>query len=482
MLYYLSHREIEAALSRIVTYHGTNASNLPEILRNGIEARSPQGRFDKGVYLTMDLETAARYAVEGSGGTREEQPCILEIAISRANRIKKLYRDPLDRQEDHSAYEDNDNYDSDIEELEADLQEVTGLSSYELNKALGIDFENFGDPTKLRGINLYKLLLNYARRKNIDINEFKKKMFQVIPQGNNYGKWDVAEDGTITINEAVYENMLQKIYPKNLPSKTVQAVWLTNIPDNVPGDRKTIKSKLLPQETKDINDKILRIAREVYGNMSQDDMNYLVEKIEDMEAVTAEYRDDFPALKQAVIDNDVEKFRGIIEEWQQDVYDKGDEPRYGASTTFVRLSPQDALKYVSIKQTASIRLSERDKVPQTETPEFKSWFGDSQVVDSQGKPLMVHHQTNAQFDTFDRDKSADGLLWFTANEDHIKSHETGAAGNKYTMNVYLFAQKLAGWDEYDKYVIDQLIQMGYDGIKLDDNYVVFESDQIRRIL
>ena len=82
MLYYLSHREIEAALSRIVTYHGTNASNLPEILRNGIEARSPQGRFDKGVYLTMDLETAARYAVEGSGGTREEQPCILEIAIS----------------------------------------------------------------------------------------------------------------------------------------------------------------------------------------------------------------------------------------------------------------------------------------------------------------------------------------------------------------------------------------------------------------
>lgn len=35
-------------------------------------------------------------------------------------------------------------------------------------------------------------------------------------------------------------------------------------------------------------------------------------------------------------------------------------------------------------------------VLQTETPEFKRWFGDSKVVDANGKPLVVYHQTTAE--------------------------------------------------------------------------------------
>lgn len=35
------------------------------------------------------------------------------------------------------------------------------------------------------------------------------------------------------------------------------------------------------------------------------------------------------------------------------------------------------------------------KVPQTETAEFKKWFGDSKVVDADGNPLVVYHGTNA---------------------------------------------------------------------------------------
>lgn len=40
------------------------------------------------------------------------------------------------------------------------------------------------------------------------------------------------------------------------------------------------------------------------------------------------------------------------------------------------------------------------------TPEFKEWFGDSKVVDESGKPLVVYHGTNADFDTFDRGKAS----------------------------------------------------------------------------
>ena len=37
---------------------------------------------------------------------------------------------------------------------------------------------------------------------------------------------------------------------------------------------------------------------------------------------------------------------------------------------------------------------------QTTTPEFRTWFGESKVVDEQGKPLVVYHGTDRSFDTF----------------------------------------------------------------------------------
>lgn len=38
---------------------------------------------------------------------------------------------------------------------------------------------------------------------------------------------------------------------------------------------------------------------------------------------------------------------------------------------------------------------------QTNTPEFKKWFGKSKVVDADGKPLVVYHGTTANFESFD---------------------------------------------------------------------------------
>src|SRR3546814_7013631 len=44
---------------------------------------------------------------------------------------------------------------------------------------------------------------------------------------------------------------------------------------------------------------------------------------------------------------------------------------------------------------------------QTETPEFKRWFGNSKVVDADGQPLRVYHGTDQSFDAFDVE------AWFT---------------------------------------------------------------------
>jgi hypothetical protein len=57
---------------------------------------------------------------------------------------------------------------------------------------------------------------------------------------------------------------------------------------------------------------------------------------------------------------------------------------------------------------ARLRMSrERLKEPgkQTETPEFKKWFGDSKVVDKNGNPKIVYHSTNAEWNIFDSKKT-----------------------------------------------------------------------------
>lgn len=61
---------------------------------------------------------------------------------------------------------------------------------------------------------------------------------------------------------------------------------------------------------------------------------------------------------------------------------------------------------------------------------FWKWFGDSKVVDNQGKPLVVYHGTNKSFNSFDKLKrgsvtsaksSMDGF-WFTTDKNLAGSY------------------------------------------------------------
>lgn len=63
----------------------------------------------------------------------------------------------------------------------------------------------------------------------------------------------------------------------------------------------------------------------------------------------------------------------------------------------------------------------------TKSAAFKEWFGDSKVVDEDGKPLVVYHGTRSVFDIFDKDqkgKASTGAkvgFWFTETETFAKS-------------------------------------------------------------
>ena len=93
----------------------------------------------------------------------------------------------------------------------------------------------------------------------------------------------------------------------------------------------------------------------------------------------------------------------------------------------------------------------------------------------------MYHGTNNKFNKFDLDKSIDGI-WFTDNIESIRSHTTGGVGNKYIIKAIITLNNPAGWEEYEKYSVGELINMKYDGVVLPEDdktdYLVFDTKSI----
>ena len=62
----------------------------------------------------------------------------------------------------------------------------------------------------------------------------------------------------------------------------------------------------------------------------------------------------------------------------------------------------------------------------TETPEFKRWFGDSKVVDENGKPKVMYHGSREKFTAMDKEKG--GLLYFADKKYIAVGYATGSGG------------------------------------------------------
>lgn len=88
--------------------------------------------------------------------------------------------------------------------------------------------------------------------------------------------------------------------------------------------------------------------------------------------------------------------------------------------------------------------------PQTETPEFKAWFGDSVVRDENGKPLVVYHgSTDTDFTVFDPDLSGyRKAIFFTPNYDIAKRFANKWGGNKREPRAFYLRLKNPLYDRY----------------------------------
>jgi hypothetical protein len=98
---------------------------------------------------------------------------------------------------------------------------------------------------------------------------------------------------------------------------------------------------------------------------------------------------------------------------------------------------------------------------------------------------VVYHGTNDVFSKFNPSKTVDGTFWFTDSIESIKNGTHGGVGSKYILKRKITLNNPAGWDEYEKHSIDELINMGYDGVILPEDdkvdYIVFNNTQIEKI-
>jgi hypothetical protein len=152
-------------------------------------------------------------------------------------------------------------------------------------------------------------------------------------------------------------------------------------------------------------------------------------------------------------------------------------------------------------QGAMVPAFSRD-VPQTETKAFRDWFGESKVVDAEGKPLVVYHGTAADVQRFDINaprnmaafRDAQGFYFTNDPRDaaaYTEDSETGdPADGANIMPVYLSMQKplrveAADTDNHPAYISParraKLEAQGYDGIIYADGVemVVFRPEQIK---
>lgn len=97
---------------------------------------------------------------------------------------------------------------------------------------------------------------------------------------------------------------------------------------------------------------------------------------------------------------------------------------------------------------------------------------------------QVFHGTNNRFQNFDLNKTAEGVIWFTDSKESIINGSHGGDGSKYIMNRTITLNNPAGWYEYERYSIGELINMGYDGVILPEqdktDFIVFNLSSISK--
>ena len=141
----------------------------------------------------------------------------------------------------------------------------------------------------------------------------------------------------------------------------------------------------------------------------------------------------------------------------------------------------------------------------TESRQFKRWFGNSKVINSDGTPKIVYHGTGSDFSVFDKTQQGknyvqgDGGFFFTTSRKSAENYAklAGEDGKGLVIEAYLSIQNPYEVTAYGDYVqapaekyddhrseyLNEAEMQGCDGIIINGEksslYVVFEPNQVK---
>lgn len=111
---------------------------------------------------------------------------------------------------------------------------------------------------------------------------------------------------------------------------------------------------------------------------------------------------------------------------------------------------------------------------QTDTPEFRRWFGDSKVVNADGTPRTVYHGTGSEFWAFKGDRLGDSTGHMTAPLGHFFAEDRAKAER--------YAEKAADYVPADQRVIDAHLSIrNPKRMTLDELMAVDNPDEARAL-
>lgn len=133
-------------------------------------------------------------------------------------------------------------------------------------------------------------------------------------------------------------------------------------------------------------------------------------------------------------------------------------------------------------------LYRRDDEASASGDNFKKWFGNSKVVDDDGKPLVVYHGSDSTINEFNPNRSRDGVIYFTDDKDAARAFAKFRGGNAVNP-VYLKIEndgkkrfdeleRSMSWKGYREAYV-QLKEEGFDGVIGDGEIIVFNPTQIK---
>jgi len=101
---------------------------------------------------------------------------------------------------------------------------------------------------------------------------------------------------------------------------------------------------------------------------------------------------------------------------------------------------------------------------------------------SQAQTLKLWHISNLKFNKFNKEFLPQGIVWFSKDKEDLINTLHGASINS-KKPIYLYeceikVDKIAGWDEYEKYTLSELVSMGYDSILLDNDMAIMNLKNI----